>query len=64
MRERNHLEDEGLAEVIQLRQPTMPVWNSEEERAAFMAEANRRQEAGESLKGMDLPLHLEQEPHE
>lgn len=64
MRERNPLSDEAIAEVIQLRTPTMPVWDTEDAREDFITEFDRRKEAGESLEGMALPIHLEQEPHE
>jgi hypothetical protein len=64
MRERNTLSDEAIADVVHLRTPTMPVWDDEGSRDDFIAEANRRKAAGESLEGMALPIHLEQEPHE
>jgi len=60
MRERNQMEDGDLADVYYItpKPPRELVWTSEEERDAFLAEHERRTEAGESLETLDLPIRV------
>lgn len=51
--------DEDHADVVDItkNQPALR-WDSEEARDAFLAEADKREQEGKSLKGMDLPVEV------